>query len=91
MHTQPIQLSVVNKKLFYSDKEFYISFLEKDGVGDTIQHCSIYYNLDKDEWWSENCIDYPYKKFKSYNEVKQHLLDIKEDIINNGFNSVNLC
>jgi hypothetical protein len=67
-----------------------MKFLEKDGKGDRVIYCSIHYNSKDKKWWSENCIDYPYIKFDTFEEMAHHLEDIEEDIIDNGFNLVEI-
>jgi len=66
------------------DHEFEMNFREKDGKGDTVIFCSINYNSIDKKWWSENCIDYPYIKFNTYEEMKAHLESIEDDILDNG-------
>ena len=73
-----------------ADYQFEINFMEKDGKNDTVIHCSIHYNEKTKKWWSENCIDSDDMEFDTFEEVKQHLIDIEDDIIGNGFNTIEL-
>jgi len=67
-----------------------MNFLEKDGKGDTVIFFGIHYDEDLNEWFSSNCIDYPDMVFKTYDEMVQHVLDIEDEIIQNGFSFPNL-
>ena len=73
-----------------ADYQFEMNFMEKDGKNDTVIHCSIHYNEKDKKWWSENCIDDEDMEFDTFEEVKQHLEDIEDDIIGNGFNTIEL-
>ena len=74
----------------YHTNEIDINFMEKDTKQDTVIHCTVSYNEDSKTWLSENCIDYPYKKYDTYGEMRKHLSNIESKIINNGFNPINL-
>lgn len=67
-----------------------IRFLEKDGHQDTVIHHSIYYDRDDKVWISENCIDRPHLTFKTFKEMSDHVADIENDIIGNGFNMIDI-
>lgn len=81
---------IVENKLTNVDYQFEILFLEKDGVGDTVIYSSIIYNSNTRKWWSENVIDYPEIEYNSFKKMKQHLLDIEDEIIDNGSTTIDL-
>lgn len=74
----------------YKTNEIEIRFLTKDNKNDTVCFFSICYNEDRKKWFSENCIDYPNIEFDSYEEMKNHVDEIEDKIINNGFHLANL-
>jgi hypothetical protein len=74
----------------YKKNEIEIHFLKTDNKGDNVIHFSICYNEDKNKWFSENCIDFPSILFDTYEEMKNHVKSIENDIINNGFTLVEL-
>lgn len=69
----------------YKTNEIEIQFFETDNKGDDVIHFSICYNEDENKWFSENCIDYPEILFDTYEEMKNHVMIIERDIIDNGF------
>ena len=72
------------------EDEIKIIFLYKDGVGDDVIFCSIHYDLDTKKWHSGNCIDYPDKEFDSYDEMKNNLESLEDEIAGNGFTLTDL-
>jgi hypothetical protein len=74
----------------YKVNEIEIEFYETDGKGDQVIHCTVCYNEDTEKWSSENCIDHPEIPYDTFQEMKAHLKDIEDDIINNGFRTINL-
>jgi len=70
------------------DFEFEMNFMRKDSHDDTVIFCSIHYNAIDKKWWSENCIDYPYVMFDSFEEMKAHLISIEDRIIRNNFPTI---
>jgi hypothetical protein len=68
----------------HEKNEIKIKFLEKDGKNDTVIYSSIHYNEDTEEWYSKNSVVYPYLNFKTYKEMKDHLISLEGEILNNG-------
>lgn len=69
----------------YKTNEIEIQFFKTDNKGDDVIFFSICYNEDEKKWFSENCIDYPEVLFDTYDEMKNHVKTIEQDIIDNGF------
>jgi len=70
----------------YKTNEIELNFMSTDHHGDDTTFFAICYNEDKKKWHSENCIDFPEILFNTYEEMKNHVKTIENDIINNGFN-----
>jgi len=69
----------------YQTNEIEIIFLKTDNKGDDVIFFSICYNQDEKKWFSENCIDHPEIPFDTYEEMKKHVEDIEQKILNNNF------
>jgi hypothetical protein len=74
----------------YYNKTYTINFREKDGKNDTVIFCSVNYNQVTEKWYSSNCIDYPYIEFDSFDDMSSHLSDIEDEIMANGFNTIEI-
>lgn len=77
-------------KFFKQDDVVEMAFFTKDGKGDDVVFCSVCYDQIDKKWFSSNCIDSPDIEFDTYEETRDHLNDIEDEIINNGFDTVNL-
>jgi hypothetical protein len=73
-----------------SGNDLEIKFFETDGKGDRVIHFTIAYNFDDKVIYSENCIDSQPIGYSTYEEMRDHVLEIEDRIINNGFNLPNL-
>ncbi len=62
-----------------------INFFITDGKGDRVIHFTIAYNFKDKVIFSENCIDSPPIGYNTYEEMRDHVLEIEDNIINNGF------
>jgi len=74
----------------YNVNEIEINFLETDNKQDTVIHCTVCYNEDDKKWSSENCIDSPDIPFDTFQEMKEHLDEIEDDIVENNFRTISL-
>jgi hypothetical protein len=60
--------------------EILIKFLEKDSVGDTVSFCEVVYNLDKQTWYSWNCVDEEDYSFRTWNGMATHLNKLEKEL-----------
>lgn len=83
-------IEISEEEYAYVDYQFQIEFLERDNKGDMVIHCTLCFNDKTKKWWSENCIDYPYIEYNTFEEMISHLYDIEDEIIDNGFNLIEI-
>lgn len=79
-----------NYSKFHYINNIIIQFLIKDSKDDTVIFFSIGFDKNKNLWFSSNCIDVKEISFKTYDEMKKHVHEIEDDIINNNFILANL-
>lgn len=78
-------------KTIYKRNEIEMGFLETDNKGDTVSFFHLYYNEDTQEFNCGNCIDNSKTRVHgTYEEVKEHNLEIRDRILNNNFQFVDL-
>lgn len=61
-----------------------IAFYKTDGKGDRVSYFLLGYDLKDKKFFSENCIDSQPKGYDTYEEMRSHVFDIEDRIINNG-------
>lgn len=84
-----VEFSLSDKGIFWHER-IDIRFLGKDSHDDTVCFCRISYYIDSKIWSSENCIDNPEIEFDTFAEMKEHLNNISDSILRNGFKIINL-